>query len=392
MKNLLTRLKTAFSKPAPEPARQQEHPQNEHQPHEPQSDAAEDEVLINAYCTVWDLPALDFAHTLAGRRDLADPELAPHLSGFVGYVLGRGDGQMTRNRYHAMRHIQRVQQHLSLGIAPAQLDAFAGWAQRANAIAFLTDGSIRDPQGRILLDASGAEPDDQAALPYPRQAWQRKQRSGQVLAQRGFTPAASLPPLISEPQLRMRAPDEIAARAFALLAVAVRAESLNDALNETLNSGEPLTPEQLFQRLPAAQAALTPNEREFMATAQPSEEAIAKFGWRYEAAYLLEWALGLVDALPFPDAICDVPLTSRTLLQAGDLQGALHAARMRPDSEILDALDQHYRLHWILRQAQVQQQPAPAGLNADVLMERHHALNWLVLFEGNDWDDVDTPT
>ncbi len=107
---------------------------------------------------------------------------------------------------------------------------------------------------------------------------------------------------------------------------------------------------------------------------------------------MLEWALGLVDALPFPDAICDVPLTSRTLLQAGDLQGALHAARMRPDSEILDALDQHYRLHWIVRQAQVQQQPAPAGLNADVLMERHHALNWLVLFEGNDWDDVDTPT
>ena len=382
MNNLLTRLKTAFSKPASEPVRQQEHQQ--HQQNEPQPDAAEDEVLINAYCTVWDLPALDFPHTLAGRRDLSDPELAPHLSGFVGYVLGRGDGQMTRNRYHAMRHIQRVQQHLSLGIAPDQLDAFAGWAQRANAIAFLADGSIRDPQGRILLAANGAEPDEQAALPYPQQAWQRKQRSEQVLAQRGFTPSASLPPLISEPELRMRAPGEIAARAFALLAVAVRAESLH--------SGEPLAPDELFQRLPAAQAALTPKEREFMATAQPSEEAIAKFGWRYEAAYLLEWALGLVDALPFPDAICDVPLTSRTLLQAGDLQGALHAARMRPDSDILDALDQHYRLHWIARQAQVQQQPAPAGLSADVLMERHHALNWLVRFEGNDWDDVDTPT
>lgn len=392
MKNLLTRLKTAFSKPAPEPARPQEHQQHQRQLQEPQADAAKDEVLINAYCTFWDLPAIDFPHTLAGRRDLSDPELAPHLSGFVGYVLGRGDGQMTRNRYHAMRHIQRVQQHLSLGVAPEQLDAFAGWAQRANAIAFLADGSIRDPQGRILLAANGAEPDEQAALPYPQQAWQRKQRSEQTLAQRGFMPAASLPPLISEPELRMRAPDEIAARAFALLAVAVRAESLNEAMNEAMNSGEPLTPEQLFQRLPAAQAALTPNERDFMAAAQPSEEAIAKFGWRYEAAYLLEWALGLVDTLPFPDAICDVPLTSRVLLQAGDLQGALHAARMRPDSDILDALDQHYRLHWIVRQAQVQQQPAPVGLNADVLMERHHALNWLVRFEGNDWDDVDTPT
>jgi hypothetical protein len=193
-----------------------------------------------------------------------------------------------------------------------------------------------------------------------------------------------LPPLISEPELRMRAPQEIAARAFALLAVAVRAESLN--------SGEPLAPQTLFQRLPAAQAALTPQERDFLADAQPSPEAIAKFGWRYEAVYLLEWALGLVDALPFPAAICDVPLTSRTLLQAGDLQGALHAARMRPDSEILDALDQHYRLHWVVRQAQVQEQPVPAGLDRGVLMERHHALNWLVRFEGSEWDDVDTPT
>jgi hypothetical protein len=102
----------------------------------------------------------------------------------------------------------------------------------------------------------------------------------------------------------MRAPQEIAARAFALLAVAVRAESLN--------SGEPLAPQTLFQRLPAAQAALTPQERDFLADAQPSPEAIAKFGWRYEAVYLLEWALGLVDALPFPAAICDVPLTSCT--------------------------------------------------------------------------------
>src|SRR2546429_9970567 len=85
------------------------------------------------------------------------------------------------------------------------------------------------------------------------------------------------------------------------------------------------------------------------------------------------------------------PPPRSTLFPYTTLFRSLHAARMRPDSEILDALDQHYRLHWIVCQAQVQQQPAPAGLNADVLMERHHALNWLVLFEGNDWDDVDTP-
>ena len=26
------------------------------------------------------------------------------------------------------------------------------------------------------------------------------------------------------------------------------------------------------------------------------------------------------------------------------------------------------------------------------ITDRDHALNWLVRFEGNDWDDVDTPT
>src|SRR5258708_31438020 len=53
-----------------------------------------------------------------------------------------------------------------------------------------------------------------------RSAWQRKQRSEQVLAQRGFTPAASLPPLISEPELRrseehtseLQSPDHLVCR------------------------------------------------------------------------------------------------------------------------------------------------------------------------------------
>ena len=34
----------------------------------------------------------------------------------------------------------------------------------------------------------------------------------------------------------------------------------------------------------------------------------------------------------------------------------------------------------------------PAQLDPGVVMERHHALNWLTGFHGADWDDVDTPT
>ena len=166
MKGLLTRLKAltgSSQAPAPAPAAP--------------GRAEGGGVLVNAYCTRADVPALDFPHTLHSRRDLSDPELAPHLSGFVGYVLSRGNGEMSRNRYHAMRHIQRVQQHLSLSVDESQLDAFSAWAGRANAIVFLPDGDIRDPDGRVLLSASGQEPDPEAAVPYPEEAWQRKART-----------------------------------------------------------------------------------------------------------------------------------------------------------------------------------------------------------------------
>ncbi|SEK03068.1 MULTISPECIES: DUF4272 domain-containing protein [unclassified Variovorax] len=377
MKGLLTRLRGlgASAKPAQPPG-------------ERVDDQGGEGVLINAYCTRADVPALDFAHTLLARRDLSDAELATHLSGFVGYVLSRGNGEMSRNRYHVMRHIQRVRQHLSLSIDESQLDAFSAWAERANAIVFLPDGGIRDPHGRVLLSAAGEEPDREAALPYPPEAWQRKARTEALLAARGMPVPQHLPPLISEPELRLRAPEDLTGRAFALLAVSARAESV--ANNEPLAVGE------LLERLPSAQASLTPKEQAFLSDGAPAESTVVQFGWRFECLFVLEWAMGLVDALPFPEAICDVPLATRTMLEARDVTGAMRAAQIRAEvrteSEILDALDLHYRLHWLIRQARMKEAALPQGLDAGVVAERHHALNWLVRFEDHEWDDVDTPT
>lgn len=373
MKGLLTRLK-ALAGAGAAPAASTASP-----------DAEEGEgVLINAYCTRADVPALDFPHTLHARRDLSDPELAAHLSGFVGYVLSRGNGEMSRNRYHVMRHIQRVRQHLSFSIDGSQLDAFSAWAERANAIVFLPDGGIRDPNGRVLLSAAGEEPDQEAAIPYPAEAWQRKARSEALLASRGMPVPQHLPPLVSEPELRLRTPQELAGRAFALLAVSARAESVA--------SGEPLPMDDLFRRLPSAQAHLSPDEQAFLSDDAPGESTVAQFGWRFECLFVLEWALGLVDALPFPGEICDVPLATRLMLNAGDVDGVMRAAKGRPDSDLLDALDLHYRLHWRVRQARLKEDAPPPGVDAGVVLERHRALNWLVRFEDHDWDDIDTPT
>ncbi len=340
-------------------------------------------ILINAYCTCAQLPPLNFPHKLNNQRDMSDPELHGHLQGFIGYVLKRGDGQMTHQRYHVMRHIQRVQQHLSLWLDESQLDAYSEWAVAANAIAFMPDGDIRDPHGYVLLAAADGSIESGAAIPYPEQAWQRKARTDTLLAEMGIQLPTHLPPLVSEAELQLRPAVEILGRALALYIVALRAESVA--------TNQPIPAHELTERFPQVHAWLSPAEREFLETEEPAEDILPQFAWRYESLYLLEWALGLQDELPFADDICDVPLTARTMMNM-DFDAAMAKAKTRPASQILDALDLHYRLHWLVRQNRMKEVALPLNLEAGVIYERHYALNWLVNFENADWDEVDTPT
>lgn len=340
-------------------------------------------ILINAYCTHCNPPPLDFAHTLMGRRDRTDPELPQHLHGFIGYVLNKGGSEMTAMLYHVMRHIQRVQHHLSLEIDEGVINSFAQWAWEANAICFLPDGTVRDPFGQVLVYPTGADPDDEAQIPYPRQAHERKARSDSQLEGLGILVPNHLPPVISEPELDLRPASEIARRAIALFVVALRAESLAQ------KDPTPIT--DLRARLPLAFESLSPKENEFLNTESPEQQDVVNFGWRYEALYTLLWALGIADVLPLPTEVCDVPWMASTIL-GRDRNRFVKNAHLRPPGELLDALDLHYRFHWVARQAQIDNGETPGNLDAGVISERHYALNWLTRFEDAEWDSVDTPT
>jgi hypothetical protein len=37
-------------------------------------------------------------------------------------------------------------------------------------------------------------------------------------------------------------------------------------------------------------------------------------------------------------------------------------------------------------------QPAPHGVDWEIVVERHPALNWLLGYQGQEWDDVSTDT
>ena len=62
--------------------------------------------------------------------------------------------------------------------------------------------------------------------------------------------------------------------------------------------------------------------------------------------------------------------------------------------QILDEADLIYRLHWAVRHADLNGRPIPLPLNRDMVMERHHALNWLIVprEEPYPWDEIPTDT
>jgi hypothetical protein len=334
-------------------------------------------ILFNAYCTRIEIAQPAFAHKLHERFDLSDPALLADLNDFCGYVLSRGDGQMSRDKYHVILHLQRVQHHLSISVGVADIAAFYAWAAQANALLIGPDGSVTDPQGRVLVGVTDGLADPQARLPYPDQASARKAATEAILAARGITVPDTLPPLICEDELALRSRDEAVDRARALLLVALRAESVA--------SGEAMPVDTLLSKMPLADDALSPLEQAFLQQETPATDDCAQFMWRYESLLVLEWALGLVDQLPYPDAAGDSAAIVATLIE-------MRGPALRPAAEILDALDLHYRLHWQIRQSRLKHGVEAAGLDADVVMERHRTLNWLVRFQHAGWDQVDTPT
>ena len=337
-------------------------------------------MLLNVYCTHVAPPAPTFPHVLRNRRDRSDPELGPHLNGFMGFVMQGGKRQMNQSRYHVLGHLERVRHHLALEVEPSAMPAFAEWARDANAIVFTPDGVIRAPNGAVLVDPQTGDAQAGAHVPHPPDASARKARTEQQLSALGIVVPPSLPPVASEVEVELRGLRDVAGRCMALLASARRADSIN--------AGQPIAVAELQAAIPLGFASLSPNERAFMDNQTPGEGDTMPLVWRYEAIVPLAWSIGALSSLPFPERQCDVGALTQTMF------GVMTSFTPQPRTaaDVLDALDLHYRLHWATTDARVNGRRSPDGVDAGVVAERHYALNWLVRFQDAEWDDVDTPT
>lgn len=213
----------------------------------------------------------------------------------------------------------------------------------------------------------------------PQEAEARKQRSLAILKAEQVPYLDDLPLRETEAESLRRTTEEVALRAMALCIVSVKGEGLEQEIVERLVDDFQLAD------------AFSPDEMKFIADPDPDQMLRVQFAWRYETYWVLLWALEFIDELPRPDQICDVPAAVACLRDLGR-DGFLAQAKLRPQSEILDAADLIYRYHWAVVDARLKQQDAPAQLDGGVVMERHYALNWLIGYQNQLWDDISTDT
>lgn len=154
---------------------------------------------------------------------------------------------------------------------------------------------------------------------------------------------------------------------------------------------------------------VSPKESDFLLSDSSTNQQRVRATWRAEALFPLLWSLGHIPDLPSPEQICDVPLMQSVMPPLlGSVSTFISSAKLRSESEIQDANEKIYQIHWRVRDAWLQnvpqregqlprmptapREPAPEVYNTGVVEERHYALNWLIGYCGQDWDDITTDT
>ena len=211
------------------------------------------------------------------------------------------------------------------------------------------------------------------------EALERKYRSELVLRRDGVPVNQSLPVIETKTEAHLRSQQAVAYRTLALLAVAVKGEGLEQPIVEKLVGQYDLAP------------YFTPKEAAFIKNPTPSKNDRTQFTWRYESAWVLLWALGYVKDLGQPSTICDVA-KAVTFMKERTTAQFLADSKLRPLSQLLDEADLIYRYDWAVVDARIRGKPAPSGLDPGVVQERHYALNWLIGYMDQEWDDVSTDT
>jgi len=206
----------------------------------------------------------------------------------------------------------------------------------------------------------------------------RKKRNIAIVKEMGLPWIEHLPVIEDDTKIKPRTADEVATRCLATAFCAVKGESNDQKLIDRLVKDY------------SAKSFFSSAEQKFLANPKPSRQDLANFAWRYECVHVFLWALGYLPKLNAPDQIANVAAEVGIIRDRGP-QHFEKDARLRPLSEILDQADLYYRLHWAAIEMRLKGQ-TNERINEEIILERHRALNWLIRYMNQSWDDVTTDT
>lgn len=272
-------------------------------------------------------------------------------------------------------------------------------AEALDAVIFWGSGSLLNAQGQLLLDVNGeSEVEDYTVTahtsllddnrPPSVDGAERKARSEGRLEEQGIPFNPNLPARAGEADTAIRTEEEVAKRAVALCIAALKGECLG--AGESDDDTAKLVQEVIDKY--DASSFFTPDETSFLNQPGAEQQEVIRFSWGYEAYHVMLWALGYVEELDAPTALCNVSKDVGYLQQKDNFAAFLSEANLRSKDEILNEADLIYRYNWVCVNSRIKGEEPPAGLNPGVAYERHRALNWLICYLDQAWDEVRTDT
>jgi len=187
-----------------------------------------------------------------------------------------------------------------------------------------------------------------------------------------------LPVVEDETTAKLRSPQEVAKRCLATTFCAVKGESKDQELVDSLIKDY------------SATDCFSPDEQQFIRNLNPPQQNLIDFAWRYECVHVFLWAMSLRNTLSAPNEICPVSDDMKLIKKIGPATFVAEA-KLRAPEEVLDAADLYYRLHWAAIELRIKGKKSEL-LDEEVVQERHRALNWLIGYLNQEWDDVTTDT
>ncbi|NLR77437.1 DUF4272 domain-containing protein [Chitinophaga eiseniae] len=225
------------------------------------------------------------------------------------------------------------------------------------------------PSASVPVEDIDPTPDQQA----------RRSASEKICAAHGIPIYKNPRALFTMPEneVTLRSKDEVVDRAIALCFMELKSEQpAKEVLDEYSNHYRVME-------------KLSDKETAFVTSTNPTSQDMTDANWRAEGAHVMLWALGYIDSLSYPSAPCNVAEDVHHIISTSEADFR-SKAKLRSRKEILQQADLILRYEWACVDARLNNAPMPGGLISDVVTERHYALNWLIRYLNQDWDNVST--